>query len=171
MMEIRVANPNDAVSIGRIHVDTWRGTYEGIIPSDFLESLSYEQRADFWRDLLSDPDATGFIYVADHAEDGVVGFASGGPMRDDNPDYEGELFAIYVIEDYQHEGIGNQLFVKAIKWMRDCDFDSMIVWVLEDNPYRKFYESIGGQQVGRRTIKIGASELPEVAYGWQEISK
>ncbi len=114
MMEIRVANPNDAVSIGRIHVETWRSTYEGIIPSDFLESLSYEQRADFWRDLISDPDATGFIYVADHAEDGVVGFASGGPIRDDNPDYEGELFAIYVIEDYQHEGIGHQLFVKAI---------------------------------------------------------
>jgi hypothetical protein len=43
----------------------------------------------------------------------------------------------------------------------------MIVWVLRDNPYRRFYEAVGGEVVSERMISIGEAELPEVAYGWR----
>ena len=50
-------------------------------------------------------------------------------------------------------------------------FNSMLLWVLEDNqPACRFYESLGGGQVGRKTITIGGADLVEVSYGWREIT-
>ena len=50
-------------------------------------------------------------------------------------------------------------------------FVSMLVWVLEDNhPACRFYESLGGKQVGRQTTTIGRADLVEVSYGWKDIA-
>ena len=47
----------------------------------------------------------------------------------------------------------------------------MLLWVLEDNrPARRFYESLGGVRVGRKTVTIGGATLQEVSYGWRNIS-
>lgn len=43
-MNIRKANRDDAPGIAKVHVDSWRTTYKGIIPQSFLDELSYEQR-------------------------------------------------------------------------------------------------------------------------------
>ena len=42
---------------------------------------------------------------------------------------------------------------------------------LEDNlPACKFYESLGGERVSRKMISFGDVELPEVSYGWKDLS-
>lgn len=40
MMHIRKAAVEDAAAIAKVHVDSWRTTYKGIMPSDYLNSLS-----------------------------------------------------------------------------------------------------------------------------------
>ena len=51
-------------------------------------------------------------------------------------------------------------------------FNSMLLWVLEDNrPAIRFYESLGGEQVGRQTITIGGADPVEASYGWREIAE
>jgi hypothetical protein len=40
-MPIREAQIDDAVALAGIHVDSWRTTYAGIVPDDYLASLSY----------------------------------------------------------------------------------------------------------------------------------
>ena len=40
-MRIRAAKPADAGSLARVHVDSWRSTYTGILPDEFLAGLSY----------------------------------------------------------------------------------------------------------------------------------
>ena len=43
----------------------------------------------------------------------------------------------------------------------------MLLWVLEDNrPAIRFYESLGGERVGRKTVTIGWVDLVGVGYGW-----
>ena len=37
---LRRANINDAAAIAKVHVDTWKSTYKGIVPDDYLSSLS-----------------------------------------------------------------------------------------------------------------------------------
>ena len=46
----------------------------------------------------------------------------------------------------------------------------MYTWVLEENPSRRFYESLGGIEFKRQTITIGGRDVVEVAYGWDDIT-
>jgi hypothetical protein len=42
------ACPDDAEAIARVHVDSWRTTYQGILPDEVLAGLSVERRRAFW---------------------------------------------------------------------------------------------------------------------------
>jgi hypothetical protein len=54
-MLIREAKITDAAAIAKVHVDSWRTTYVGIVPTAYLAGLSHEQRAEEWRRTLSNP--------------------------------------------------------------------------------------------------------------------
>jgi hypothetical protein len=47
---------------------------------------------------------------------------------------------------------------------------SMLVWVLEANHSRYFYEALGGKQIDSQPIEIGGTTLTEIAYGWDNIN-
>jgi GNAT superfamily N-acetyltransferase len=167
-VEIRAAHPSDAAAIAKVHVDSWRTTYRGIVPDDFLAALSYEQREGMWCDILSPPSRSSFVYVAEDPCGHIVGFASGGPARDADPDYTGELYAIYVLQDQQRHGLGRRLIGAVVRRLIQAGMTSLLVWVLADNPARKFYEALGGQYVYDKRVSIGNARLVEVAYGWRD---
>ena len=170
-IRIRSANPSDAGSIAKVHVDAWRTTYAGIVPDEYLASLSYGKRKSVWDEILAadQPGASNFVAETHGGE--VVGFANCGPDRGSNPTYRGELYAIYLLEEYQRMGIGRRLVSAVAQRLLVDGLSSMLLWVLEDNhPARRFYESLGGQQVGCQTITIGGLDIVEVSYGWKDIS-
>jgi hypothetical protein len=47
----------------------------------------------------------------------------------------------------------------------------MAVWVLALNPFRKFYETLGGQIIAEQQIERGGKAFTEIAYGWTDLSK
>jgi GNAT superfamily N-acetyltransferase len=167
-VEIRAACPSDAAGIAGVHVDSWRTTYRGIVPDDFLAALSYEQRERMWRGILSPASGSSFVYVAEGPSGQIVGFASGGPVRDLAPDYSGELYAVYLLQDRQRHGLGRRLIGAVVRRLIQAGMTSLLVWVLADNPARKFYEALGGQYVYDRRVSIGNARLVEVAYGWRD---
>ena len=74
---IRAADQADAGPIARVHIDSWRTTYEGIVPAEYLAGLSYRDRESRWNEALTtDHLATG-IFVAETAGGDVVGFTDG----------------------------------------------------------------------------------------------
>ena len=168
-MLIREASPTDAAAIARVHVDSWRTTYAGIVPADYLANLSYARREQSWRDLLSAPTLSGCVYVAAQDTGEIVGFASGGPERSGDAVYRGELYAIYLLAHYQRQGLGRRLTVAVVQQLLQCGLSSMLVWVLAANPGRAFYAALGGQQVYEKRVTIGAGLLLEVAYGWPDL--
>lgn len=167
-MNIRQASPRDASAIAGVHVATWRAAYAGIVPHEFLASLSIEQRSRFWRERIENPAPSGCLFVATTPQEGVVGFASGGPERTQDPKYTGEVYAIYILPSHQGIGLGGRLFRAAAQALADSQLHSLLVWVLEANPCRRFYEFLGGQQVRRRVIEVGGAQLAEVGYGWDD---
>ena len=40
----------------------------------------------------------------------IIGFANGGPNRHSEYLYAGELYAIYILEEFQRRGMGKMLF-------------------------------------------------------------
>ena len=170
MVRIRAARLSDASSIARVHIDSWRTTYAAVMPAEFLLGLSYSQRASWWEEILgADPPAIS-AFVAEAPGGEVVGFVGGGPEQEANPAFGAELYAIYLYEDYQRRGVGRRLVSALAEALSALGFSSMLLWVLEDNPAaRSFYVSLGGEELGRKTITIGGRDLTEVSYGWRDI--
>jgi L-amino acid N-acyltransferase YncA len=167
-MEIREAQISDAPAIARVHVDSWRSTYSGIVPADYLARLDYGQREQEWCDRIRAKRERQFISVAQEAGE-IVGFASCGPEGSGNPTYDGELYVIYILEEHQRQGTGRLLVSHLASGLLQAGMESMLVWVLADNPFRRFYERLGGQPVAEQSVSIGEVELEEVAYGWRDI--
>lgn len=96
MLNIRPATVNDAPAIAHISIDTWRSAYAGIVPADFLDSLSYAERTEQMRQHLANFSAEdGFLLVAEDAHGKGIGFASGGAIVADQPGC-GEIYTLYV---------------------------------------------------------------------------
>ena len=167
-MHIRAALPDDAPAIARVHVDSWRTTYKDIISQNTLARLSIERREAYWRGEIEKENAPERVFVAEDDGD-IVGFASCGPERTNNPDYTGELYAIYLYQQNQGRGTGRALTHAVADCLREQGHTGMLVWVLEHNPSRKFYEVLGGKEVECKPIEIDGSEYIEVAYGWRNL--
>lgn len=166
-MIVREASSDDAPAIARVHLYTWRTTYRGIVPKSVLTNLSYDSRKNSWVQILSNATKKNhFVYVAEDEAGQIVAFADGGPERTGDPIYKGELYAIYILTDYQLKGIGRRLTLAVAENLAVIGIHSMLVWVLEDNPSFRFYEALGGQKVYEKRIQIGRVMLNEVAYGW-----
>ena len=158
----------DAPAIARIHIDTWRSTYRGIVPDEYLSNLSYERRQQVWESALRDP-KTQSVFVAEDDTNGIVGFAASGQARGMGETFDGELYAIYVLQSAQGKGIGRSLVLSAARDLKAHGFRSMLVWVLEGNPYKRFYERLGGELVAARGIEIGGKSLKELGFGWKNL--
>jgi hypothetical protein len=46
----------------------------------------------------------------------------------------------------------------------------MAVWVLALNPFRRFYEALGGEPISEQRIERGGQSFLEAAYGWSDVS-
>ncbi|WML57692.1 GNAT family N-acetyltransferase [Neobacillus sp. PS2-9] len=165
-MNIRKAVMSDAKGIAKVHVDSWRTTYANIIAEDFLKQLSYESREQLWISAIPN----GGVYVAENDEGTIVGFSSGGNERSgEYPGFSGELYAIYILKEYQGRGLGKALVKPIIKELQDQQINSMLVCVLEDNNSRLFYEALGGKRIDSIKIEMGGEEFNELIYGWEQI--
>ncbi len=169
--EIRKATKRDIPDIARVHVDSWRTTYAGIIPQKYLDGLTYAQRETQWDLILSKRGSRTVILVAVDRHGTVVGFMNAGPARESVPDLQGEIYAVYILKEYQGSGIGRELFTATAKWLYKRGMKSLYVWVLTQNPARRFYEKMEGENIATRNITIGEKLLGETAYGWRDLAR
>jgi ribosomal protein S18 acetylase RimI-like enzyme len=166
---VRPAGIDDAAAIAHVHVASWRTTYRGLLPDEFLASLGEEHYTERWTRVIGD--GSSRVFVVD--EDGdIVGFASCGRERAGEIGFAGELYAIYVLGSAQRLGHGRELVRAAAGALRAMRLEDMIVWVLRDNAAaRHFYERLGGAYVRAQPITIGTATLEEVSYGWRGLDE
>ena len=166
-MIIRKAELKDIKGIAKVHVDSWRTTYKGIVPDTFLSSLSYENREQIWKRGIEE----NHIYIAEDTNDQIVGFATGGKERTGNYEgYKGEVYAIYLLEGQQGKGLGRKLIQLVVDDLKGMKLNSMLIWALEKNPACRFYKALGGKKIDTAEIEIDGQKLGEIAFGWDDIS-
>ncbi|MBO0603095.1 GNAT family N-acetyltransferase [Sporosarcina sp. E16_3] len=166
-MLIRKAEVEDAAGIAKVQVDSWRTTFKGIVPDDFLEGLSYDKREPIWKRAVMENN----LYIAEDENGHVIGFSVGGKERTGNYEaFPGELYSIFILKEHQGTGIGRLLVKSVVDDLKKKKLFSMLIWVIEENPACQFYELLGGKKIGTREIEIGGKKLREIAYGWDDIS-
>jgi ribosomal protein S18 acetylase RimI-like enzyme len=167
-MIIKQAKLSDAKGIAKVHVDCWRTTYKNIIPNDFLDKLSYDQRTELWiRNISNDEN---YVLVAENNEGHIVGFADGGKRETNKVDNSGDLTSIYVLQEFQGMGIGKKLVQQLFSKFDQLGYKSIFVEVLKDNQSRFFYEEFGAKLIKTEEIKIAGAKLELLIYAWNDLS-
>ena len=129
-----------------VHWKSWQESYRGIVDPGYLDRLTLERCEDM-----------AFRYPENTlvAKDGgrVIGFACAGALRD--AEGEGEVFALYVLEEYQRRGVGYALMKRALALLSGCR--TVGVRVLKDNAKAiRFYERVGFRPDGaEQEITLG----------------
>ena len=120
---------------GYVHYKSWHETYTGMIDVGYMEQQTLEKctvTAHKWPDNI--------IVAKD--EEKVVGFAGYGAYRDDTLPAHGEVYAIYVLAEYQGRGIGYALMNAVLEKL--SAYKKIAVWVLKGNNNAiRFYERYG----------------------------
>jgi GNAT superfamily N-acetyltransferase len=165
---IRNATPEDAQAIARVHVDSWRTTYTGIVPDEHLANLSVERSQARWQEhIITHPEQRAF--VVEFPPDQIVGMASCGPIREPVGEMDGELYGLYLLKAFQGKGLGRALVLQVVQHLADQGFQSLALWCLKENPSCGFYLRMGGQPTCEKTIEIGGKQLLEVAFTWPDL--
>lgn len=134
---IRLATPVDAEALAHLHLDVWDDAYTGLMPQGILDDRREKvaERIERWRDILTTSGNPTYLAVG---PDGLVGFASAGPGRDNDVDLELELTALYVRATHWGTGIGYALLREAV------GDRAAYLWVLGGNDRAlRFYERQG----------------------------
>ncbi|HEX9038126.1 MAG TPA: GNAT family N-acetyltransferase [Ktedonobacterales bacterium] len=174
-ISIRLAQLDDAERIAQTQVAGWRNAYRGILDDATLQNLPLEEWTATWRGRLSSPRASGALcLVADDTRRGVVGFTHGGPSRPlanglAATPFDAELYAIYLAEDLIGRGVGTRLTHALAGELVAHGWQALIVWALAENPFRRFYERLGGMRAYEQEITVYGQPLREVGYGWHDL--
>jgi len=162
----RRATMRDSHAAAQVNVQSWRESFGGIRPQAVLDSMTIEQRYRMFRQRFKDPAYR--MFVAQRSDEGVIGFVDFGPPREDKH-HSAEICALYVLSAFQRQGIGSRLFMMVVDAMLAEGNDSLCLIVLDDSPFRAFYEKLGGRQIARGE----ANERHEafVMYGWSDVRR
>ncbi len=165
----RKANIEDVPQIAKVHVESWQKSFRGIAPQEYLDNLSVKKREKAFGERFYEKDYQ--IFVAETSENEIIGFADFGKGRDEQTKFERELFAIYLLKEFQGKGIGGELFKTGIRDLRESGYSSLYLQALTISPYRNFYEKAGGKIIGQGVHKLGDEDFDTVFYGWIDLSK
>lgn len=168
-MIIRKANLNDVKGIAKVHVESWRTTYKGLMPQPYLDALSTEKREEIWVNNLSNSDYD--VFVAENDQGEIIGFTSAGKRETTHETDTTDLTTLYLLEPYHGQSIGKSLLKAVVEAIKERGFKKINVEVIHENKTRLFYEKYGAQY--KKTVKISVYRQPidEDIYVWTDIEK
>jgi ribosomal protein S18 acetylase RimI-like enzyme len=149
---LRTAVLADARPIAAFHTDCWNEAYRGMVPQDYLDRITVEDREIRWHDRLTSPlRQTWMALRGDH----VVGVASSG--RSDEVDLPAlELMSLYVAADHRGGALAEQLLSRSIG-----SAPAHLLVFEENRRAQAFYRKHRFRAVGHRQLDADTG-IPEV---------
>lgn len=159
-MKIRTAGVQDLETVSRIHALSWKTTYRGILPDDFLDQLSYRR----WVAPLKDMMEQGLEIRVIEEEEKPFGCITFSAARDQAFAGWGEIVSFHLLLEARGKGYGRLLIQDAVRQLKEKGYSKIYLWVLEKNERaRRFYEKNGftwngdrleGEEGGRKVTDL-----------------
>jgi ribosomal protein S18 acetylase RimI-like enzyme len=166
---LRAATADDAPAIARVHQESWRTTYSGILPREVIEQLAGRRSEANWRARLAAAQAMEAVWIAE--DDGaMLGFAACGTARHRLEGLEAEIYALYVLQPAQRRGVGRLLMQGCARHFVRHGHFGFYLWVLKANRARLFYEAMGGAEIAEKSERLGLHSFSEIAYAWHDLA-
>lgn len=178
MVKIREALISDVSGIVDVNIKTWQSAYKGIISDETLNRLDSNKSSRIERNIKEFGqrfvEGERVLQAVAEKNGNVVGFVSYGKCRDEKTlclTTSAEIYAIYVLEEYQGKGIGRDLLCFAFDQLKNTKkYNKVLIWTLKDNRKRYFYEQMGGQNKFNRSIEIAGERFDEVGYLYNDLN-
>jgi len=162
------AGPGDAGGLARVHVQSWRETYPGLLPASYLERMNPALYARRWRQQLTRARAGELVMVAE-GPDGLIGYCAG--MFDAGASLRAEIYTLYLLREAQGFGLGRRLMETAARAFQGQGAERLTLWVLTGNTRaQRFYSHLGGSTVAERAVRGWGGGLTELRFDWNDIS-
>ncbi|AMB58521.1 GNAT family N-acetyltransferase [Microterricola viridarii] len=153
---VRPALEGDAAQIARLHVESWRETYRGLMDDAVLDDPGALGRRElFWAAALADPLYAGNRAAVAERGGKIVGIAMSGPPRDTDAAWSAELYLLYTYAAVHGARVGTALLESVL-----TPGSSAALWVADPNPRaRAFYLKHGFVPDGASKLGHGVREL------------
>lgn len=164
------AGPGDAAGLARVHIESWRETYRGLLPQAYLAAMDPRIHARRWRSQLTRVRQEDLVLAAE-GPGGLIGYCAGALPVGEASAGRAEVFTLYLIASAQKAGLGRQLLISAARVFSARGARSLGLWVLNGNRgARGFYEHLGARPGAERPVSGWGGGLRETAYVWRDIA-
>ena len=106
-MIIRDAVYDDIDKIAKLYISNWKETYKGLLPEDYLNSLTKEYAVEKWNKYLKNKN---HIFVAYEGNE-FLGFVAS--KKDDNEEGYWYLDSLHITKNSRGKGIGTKLIYRV----------------------------------------------------------
>jgi len=169
-MILRLATPDDARSIAKLHAASWRTAYRGMYSDEYLDGPADKDRRKVWKKRFAAPADNQYVLLALEG-DKLLGFVCA--FGDQHERWGTLVDNLHVRLDQQGQGLGRRLLAASALWSRTNYPDALFhLFVLDGNAKaRRFYGHLGGEPVESRTIEPpGGGSILSWRYAWQGAS-
>ena len=141
----RKATVEDCYSIAELKGIVWNTTYKGIYSDETLIGYDIKKNEQILQSIVNNSEIE--IYVATD-NNRIVGFMTCGKPFKPFKHYEQEVGLLYILKEYQKQGIGKGFFEIACKQVKEAGYDVFMVAVNSQNANAiQFYLAMGGKIV------------------------
>lgn len=160
---IRSAKPGDAQGLARVHDDSWRFAYRGVLPGAELERMIAKRGPTWWEEAVR---RRVPILVLEGDGD-VRGYVTYGASRMRSLPYRAEIYELYIQPEYAGMGFGRRMFRTVQQRLSRRGHQRLVVWCLAENDAGcAFYERIGGKVVATAHEAFSSVTVDKVAFAF-----
>ena len=166
---VRKAKPNDAYGITYVNAHTRYTTYKWLIPEKLLQTRidSIDEKTEKVREFIER--GNNYLIVENLDSNEIVWMSIYWPSRNEKYANSWEIYAIYILQEYQKLWLGKKLFFAWINELINLWYNDMIINVLEWNPTIDFYKKYGWTIVWERYDQFGKVMLKEFVLFFKDI--
>lgn len=141
-----------AEDFGYVIYTAWGETYRGLMPDNILDERSEER----WIQRAKESPENKYIAFVNGKAVGIIGFLPQARDFVTNKN-SGEIVALYVLKEYQKQGIGKALMETALE---KISYKNVSLFVLKGNENAiGFYQKMGFDFTGKEIFDNGLTEL------------
>lgn len=170
-LTIRHWKLSDSASIARILAQGWQQAYGGFMPKEELgprtDPAHRETEIQNW--LSTEFNYREEMLLVAEVDGQVLGFIAARLGDKDGLGAASKIPLLYVDPDMQRAGFGRRLLLEAASWLESHAPGPVVISAFEQNPFRHFYNAIGGQEAKRIMVKVEKQEWPAILYLWSSL--
>lgn len=153
---IRKAVENDCNEIAIVKYKVWQTTYRGIYYDEKLDNYDFKAQEIKFKEILKNSNINFYVAVLDEK---ILGYMTEGKTCRPFADYEQEIGLLYILKEYQGNGIGKAFFDIAYNSIKSRGYKKFYISCNKYNTNsQKFYEKMGGKIVFADEDKEDKSE-------------